>query len=37
VSLCSPSRTIENSKIRDMVVDRGTLVHLVEGMEVVAR
>jgi hypothetical protein len=32
----SPS-TIESSKIRDMLVDRGAMVHIVEGMEVVAR
>ena len=29
--------TIESSKIRDMLVDRGAMVHVVEGKEVVVR
>jgi hypothetical protein len=36
MSVDSSPRTIESSKIRDMVVERGAVVHVVEGMEVVA-
>jgi hypothetical protein len=37
MSVRGSPRTIESSTIRDMVVDRGAMVHVVEGMEVVAR
>jgi hypothetical protein len=37
MSVGSSPRKIERSEIRDMVVERGAVVHVVEGMEVVAR
>jgi hypothetical protein len=37
MSVGSSPRKIESSKIRDMVVERGAVVRVVEGMEVVAR